>query len=72
MNKVLQNNLSQIPHTPQIFSVIKQFCLIWTKFVQFPRAACSITLIAYGDVVMDPLRGEIIQNLIQNFTKLYL
>ena len=50
MNKVLQNNLSQIPHTPQIFSVIKQFCLIWTKFVQFPRAACSIPFIACGDV----------------------
>ena len=33
-----------------VSSVIELYCLIWTKFVQFPRAACSITLIAYGDV----------------------
>jgi len=41
------------------------------KFVQFPRAACSITLIAYGDVVIGRLRREIKHNLIQNLTKFF-
>jgi hypothetical protein len=33
------------------------------------RSRASLPFIACGDVVMDPLRGEIIHNLIQNYTK---
>ena len=53
-----------------VSSVIKNILfnlkLIWSISA---RLRASLPLIACGDVVMDPLRGDIIQNLIQNLTK---